>query len=241
MKYFIIFFSCLVTSFRVVGQKAALIKNAGAICDSTQFNYTGVSSVSPSLPTTFRWSRAVIPGIANPAAMGNTNLISEFLDNTTANSVLVKYAITLTSNGCDHTDTLQVIVHPTPRLSSTLTPSAICDSTAFIYTATSLTPGTTFSWLRPAVAGIANISAAGSGNMINEVLVNNTNADITVKYGIRMVANSCIKTDTISVVVHPTPFLVKNNISKKIFNTTVISLQQRVVFKKKEEMELVYL
>lgn len=238
MKYNIIIIFLFVAT-TAVAQKAPRTKSAGALCDSVQFYYTAGSSTHSSIITTYRWSRAAVAGIANPAANANSGIINEYLDNTTPYSILVKYAITLTANGCDHTDTLELTIYPTPHLNSTLTPPAICDSTAFNYTATTLTPGTSFSWTRPAVAGIVNPSATGSGNVISEVLVNNTNADITVKYGIRMVANGCVQTDTIAVVVHPTPFLVKNH-NRKNITDQLPELNKVWAVKRKEELVLVF-
>ena len=62
----------------------------------------------------------------------------------------VRYIYTLTANGCTNpvTFNVDVVVNPMPSLTSTLTPPAICSGTAFSYTPTSGTAGTSFGWTR---------------------------------------------------------------------------------------------
>jgi hypothetical protein len=64
-------------------------------------------------------------------------------------------------------------VNPVPVLTSSTT-LTVCSGTLFNYTPNSGTSGTTFSWMRPVVAGISNPEASGTGN-INETLINTTN------------------------------------------------------------------
>lgn len=90
---------------------------------------------------------------------------------------------------------------PIAVLSSPLTPTAICGSTTFNYTAASLSPNTTFSWTRLAVAGISNISKSGVGATINEVLINTTSAPITVTYQITLTSRGVQNTQNINILV----------------------------------------
>ena len=99
-----------------------------------------------------------------------------------------------------------VTVNPTPVLTSTLTPAAICDNTTFNYTPTSSTTGATFAWTRAVVVGIANLIGSGSGNP-SEVLDNTTALPVNVTYVYTVSANGCTNATTFSVVVtvNPTP------------------------------------
>lgn len=176
--------------------------NAPAICDNTLFSYTPTSLTAG---TTFDWSRNAVTGITNPAATG-TDDPSEILVNTTTDPINVIYTYTLTANGCPNTENVTVVVNPTPVLSSPLTPAAVCDSTLFSYTHASLTVGTTYTWSRAAVAGIANADASGAGD-INETLDNTTPDPINVTYIDTLVANGCMNIQAVTVAVNPTPML----------------------------------
>lgn len=172
------------------------------ICSGTLFSYTPESNIMPAV---FNWTRAAVAGIANPAASGTGNP-NEMLVNTTVNPVSVTYVYTIVANGCSSPSTYNVVVvvNPTPTLTSTLTPQAICSNTLFSYTPTSGTPGTVFNWTRPAVAGISNPPASGTGNP-NEILINTTTAPVSVTYIYTLTANNCSNIQNVIVVVKPTP------------------------------------
>jgi hypothetical protein len=75
-----------------------------------------------------------------------------------------------------------------------------------VYIPLSKVTGATFSWSRAAIPGIANAAASGNGS-ISEVLVNNSDDDITVVYTITITANGCSYTQEVRVIVRPTPML----------------------------------
>jgi hypothetical protein len=166
--------------------------------NNTAFSYTPTSSTAG---TTFSWTRAVVAGISNIAGSG-TGAINETLVNTTANPINVTYVYTLTANGCPNTQNVVVTVRPLPVLSSASTSNA-CTGTAFTYTATSATIGTTFSWTRAVVAGISNAAGSGSSATINETLINTTSSPILVTYTYTLLANTLSNTQTVSVTVNP--------------------------------------
>lgn len=223
MKFYALLFLGALATLPVFAQKAPRTKTVPSLCDSVQFYYTAQTNVVPGFVTTFSWSRAAVTGIANAAATGNSGIINEYLDNTTPDPVLVKYAIAMVeNNGCSHEDSLFITIFPTPHLNSAQV-FTMCDSTLFTYTATTLTSGTTFTWSRPAVAGIQNSAASGPGTFVSEVLSNTTNNDILVKYLFTMTANGCSNTDTVYVTVHPTPFLVYNYQKKRKIDVTGFS------------------
>jgi hypothetical protein len=189
-----------------------------AICSNTLFSYNPTSGTAG---TTFAWSRADVAGISNPTASGTRNP-NETLINTTALPVNVTYVYTLTANGCSNIQNVIVTVNPTPTLTSTLTPPAICSNTVFSYTPTSGTPGTTFAWTRAAVAGISNPAASGTGNP-NETLINTTTAPVNVVYIYTLSANGCSNIQNVVVIVNPTPTLTSTLTPPAICSNTLFS------------------
>ena len=175
---------------------------SSTICDSILYNYYDTSLTTG---TVFTWSRALVAGISNSSASG-TGSPAEYLVNITPDPIVVTYIDTLSANSCSNFQTVTVTVYPKPLLSSTLTPSAICDSTLFSYMPTSLTSGTVFTWSRAVVTGISNASANGSGN-ISETLINSGISPVSVNYIDTLTANGCVNFETVSFIVNPRPVL----------------------------------
>ncbi|WP_188495864.1 DUF7507 domain-containing protein, partial [Flavobacterium palustre] len=124
----------------------------------------------------------------------------------TAGTVQYLVTPTATTGSCaGATFTITVTVNPTPVLTSTLTPEAICSATSFSYSATSSTAGSTFSWTRAAVTGISNIAGSGTNGLINEVLINTTSNPIVVTYVVTSTANSCSNSQNVMVTVNAVP------------------------------------
>ena len=97
-------------------------------------------------------------------------------------------------------------VNPSPILSSSLTPSAICTGTAFVYIATSVTSGATFAWVRDTIAGITEPGRLGTGN-VNDTLTNTTSTPINVTYTYTTTATTCSNIQNVVVTVNPSPAL----------------------------------
>ena len=177
-----------------------------AICSGSAFTYTPNSATSGA---TFFWTRAAVAGISNPAVTGpQTSNPNEILVNTTTSPIDVVYAYTITANGCSNTQNVTVRVNPTPALSSSLTPAAICSNSAFTYTPISATAGATITWTRAGVAGISNgpVSTPQTSNP-NETLVNTTANPVSVVYAFTILANGCSSTQNVTVIVNPAPTL----------------------------------
>ena len=175
-----------------------------AICSGSAFNYTATSS---TVGATFGWSRAAIAGITQAATSGVGATVSEVLTNTTTAPISVIYIYTITASGCVNTNSVAVTVNPTPVLSSTLTPPAICSGATFSYTATSATAGASFAWTRAARAGITEAATSGTGD-VSEVLTNTTASPINVTYIYITTANGCSGPPrNVVVTVNPTPVL----------------------------------
>lgn len=175
-----------------------------AICSGTTFSYTPTSATTGS---TFAWTRAAVAGISQAAGSGSGN-VSEVLTNTTAAAINVTYVYTTTANGCSgSSQNVIVSVKPSPVLSSTLTPAAICSGSTFGYTPASATSGSSFAWTRAAVAGISQAASSGTGS-ISEVLTNTTASSINVTYVYTTTANGCSgPNQNVVVTIKPMPVL----------------------------------
>jgi glycine rich protein/type IX secretion system substrate protein/Big-like domain-containing protein/PKD domain-containing protein len=174
-----------------------------AICNGIVFKYDPTFNTGAG--TTFSWSRATVAGITETASSG-IDSIMETLHNTSTDPVVVTYVDTLTAYGCVNIEKVLETVNPTPKLSSTATPAAVCDSAIFNYTPTSATVGATFGWDRPYVLGIDMLAGSGSDNP-NEQLINTTYVNVNVVYVYTVSAHTCTSVDTVTVTVHPTPTL----------------------------------
>ena len=173
----------------------------GTICDGVTFIFTS-NSQTPSADISYSWSRAATAG--NAAASGTGGVITEVLNNPTTSPITVTYIDTLKAYTCTNLQTVQVIVNPTPVLSSTLTPHSICDSSLFHYLDSSLTTGIdSVRWTRGAVTGINNPAASGADS-INEHLDNTSDNQITVTYVYSLYARGCSHSQFVNVVVNPT-------------------------------------
>jgi gliding motility-associated-like protein len=172
-----------------------------AVCSNTSFLYTATSVTTGVV---YSWTRAMVTGISNAGASGSNGVINEVLINTTPNPVNVTYVFTLTANGCTNIQNVVVSIKPTPVLSSTLTPNAVCSNAPFIYTPTSLTTGFTYTWVRSAQLGISNPASNGN-SIINETLIDTTQNAILVPYSITLTASACVNTQIVNVLVNPLP------------------------------------
>ena len=172
-----------------------------SICDSSLFHYIGTSGTPGA---TITWSRDVVSGIANASSTG-VDSVNEYLDNTSLAPVTVTYIDTISIGGCWNTQAVTVAVNPSARLTSLTNLGAICDSQFVHYGPTANVSGTTFTWSRPAITGIAG-SASGVDS-VNEMLVNNTDTQIVVIYVDTLNVFGCKSTEKVSVTVSPNPKL----------------------------------
>ena len=178
------------------------------ICSGTNFSYTATST-TPN--TKFAWTRSAIAGItqATSNSSDSTGVINETLTNSTASPINVIYNFILNYKGCTRTQNVSVVVNPTPKLSSSLTPPAICSGSSFNYTSTSATANVKYTWIRNTVAGItpSSSSSSDSTGIISEALTNSTASPIIVTYKIFLYANGCNNVDSIKFTINPTPVI----------------------------------
>ncbi len=196
-----------------------------AVCSNAVFTYNPASN-TPG--TSFSWTRAVVPGISNTAAAGVGNP-SEKLINITTGPIQVSYTYALnTPNACLNTQTVTVLINPSPILTTTLNPAAICSGTLFNYIPASATTGVTYSWNRTVQPAISNGPGAGSGPVNpSELLVNATINPVTVAYNYTLTANSCTNTQTVNAIVNPTPAVGNQTITicgNTVFNINPVNI-----------------
>lgn len=204
---------CLGNNFTVtvpINPVATIGTQTVAVCSGNSFSV--IPTPVPS-GTSYTWTT---PGIVPTGAVAGAILqatpvanITQFVTNTTNLPAQAQYTVTPISGACTGSNfAVNVTVNPATALSSSLTPASICSNTTFSYVPTSNTPSTTqFNWSRAAITGINNPSASGA-NSFSEILVNNSNAPITVVYAYTLATSAgCTNTQNVTVVVNPIPIL----------------------------------
>jgi len=188
--------------------------NPATMCPEGTITLTSEKPVIPQVASSnfvFSWYRGTSTTGA-PIAGPTTTKVDHLdlkLDWAAAGSqVYTLRVVNTTQANCEDTVQITVVSHPLPKLSSTLTPPAICSGATFNYTATSATvatPAPTFSWTRAPVVGITEVAGSGTTGVISEKLTNTTAAPITVTYKVTTKANGCENTEDVTVVVKPEP------------------------------------
>ena len=110
--------------------------------------------------------------------------------------------------GCNLADGIEtlVTVNPYSVLTSTLTPSPICNGSLFSYSPISDIGGTSFSWNRASIVGITPVGPTSGTGDPNEILNNTTASPISVRYIYTLTANGCTNPANfnVDVIVNPT-------------------------------------
>ena len=190
-----------------------------ASCSGTSF-----SATAPNVPsgTLYLWGTPQqsggITGGSSQTLVAQPS-ISQTLINIATQTGTAAYVVTpvtpatYTSGCTGKTFILTVAVTPIPTLSSSKTPPPVCSGSTFNYVPASSTPGTVFSWIRSAVAGISNTPSAGNA-LISEVLFNTTTSVIDVVYQLKLTANGCADTtQSITLKVNPAPIVPDQTIT----------------------------
>ncbi len=203
---------------------AATVNNTPAICNNGTTDIILHADVTNS---DFIWTVSNAPAVTwqpAKAPAGGTRLngentsIAQNLEHTATFPTTVTYTITPRGPGATAclgaAITRNVIVYPTPILTSSLTPPAICSNTAFSYTPTSATAGTTFNWNRATVSGITPVGPTSGMNNPNETLINTTANPIVVTYAYTLTADGCTNVQNVTVTVNPAPALATLDATK---------------------------
>jgi hypothetical protein len=160
-----------------------------------------------SANTVFDWEK--ISGLDIGSTTSGTNTIPVFTavnNNSYMRSATYQVTPRIENTACatGTPRTFTIYVNPAARLSSSIYNDELCSGERFEYEATSTSANVQFSWTRPVVAGINNgVANSNQGNVIREVLINNTDASITVPYYISLLFETCTHVDTIYVPVQP--------------------------------------
>jgi gliding motility-associated-like protein len=174
-----------------------------AVCSNNNFNYLPTSNVAQTI---FNWTRPAVGGIANLPSAG-TGAIGERLINNTTGPITVIYQVTLINNGCSNRQNVAVVVNPALSLSNSNFNFTVCSKLPFRFVPQSINPVNQFQWSREAVPGISNAAQTGSG-IIDETLINTTNAPIVVTYRYSLINPSpCSADQLVFVTVRPAPAL----------------------------------
>jgi len=145
----------------------------------------------------------LIPGgswsSSNPAVAA-INATSGRIAGVTAGTATITYTLGTMST------TASVSVNTTPGLTSTLSPTAICDSGFITYVPASTLPGTGFTWLRTTVAGILEPPASGVDTFSSQ-FINTSAFPAIVPIYYTLAVGGCTRTEIVNVTVNPTPTL----------------------------------
>ncbi len=194
-----------------------------AICSGALFSYTATSATAG---TGFSWNRSAIATINSNITGSGVASVNEQLFSTSTAAVTVPYLYILTANGCTNSQSVTVDVNPTPTMNSTLVPTAICSGTIFTYTATSSSPGATFSWTRIFPAALSSGGAASATtSSIAQTIANSTTAPAIASYAFTVAASGCTNPQayTVTVSVNPIPVLSSTTTPPNICSGTAFS------------------
>ncbi len=155
--------------------------------------------------TTYNWS--VIQTNANGATNGSGSSITQTLTNNNSIQGEVLYNINSILNSCPGNSTTALVkVNPRPTVTSNSINQSICSNENTNIILSSNLSATTFSWL----VTQNNVTGAlsGSGNNINQTLVNNNLIPGLATYNVTPVDSGCIGLPlSIPVIVKPIPQL----------------------------------
>lgn len=198
------------------------------ICSDASVNYSLSANIANTVAggnnltagTTYSWSAAANSNVSGESTSTQTGAtITDVLNNITNSNQVVVYTVTPTSlDGCvGNPFSVSVTVQPEPKGYNDATPFT-CSDVALAYNlntnvaniglgGNNLIAGTTYSWVAAASATVSGESTTPqTGNIINDVLNNVTNANQVVVYTVTPTNNGCVGDPfTVSVTVRPEP------------------------------------
>ncbi|MEK7199641.1 MAG: PKD-like domain-containing protein, partial [Bacteroidota bacterium] len=203
------------------------------ICSNQSLNFTPVSTISGS---TYSWTSSVTSGsLTGNTTSGTGNIIDSLVNlSSTGDAVVIytitPYSFTPTNNTCTGTPfTFTVTAKPKPAVTITNNATAICTgSNTNIQFSSSLT-GSVYTWSSSVISGTASgnssVAVASTTNQINDVLINSSTANATVRYHITAFSPSgCSKTDSTDVVIYALPTMANAGPDQALCNATTAML-----------------
>jgi membrane carboxypeptidase/penicillin-binding protein PbpC len=186
--------------------------------DSLSIHFTGTANI-------FEWVKVTGDNIGNLPAKGNGDIFVAAVVNTLPRSLEATYKVVAKYSDvygeCEGEDSYFTIrVTPTLTLNSRAHVGEHCSDELFTYTATSLVPTITYSWVRlPDSAINGGATTSGSTATISEVLINSSDSIVRVFYEFTLQLDGCTALSTVSVDVMPGIEILAEDINKVCFAT----------------------
>lgn len=160
------------------------------VCSGTPLNFTA-SSASSGVSYSWTGPNSFTSTSATPSISGSSSVHDG------------NYIVTATLNGCIRKDTVAVSIKLTPQKPTAGSNSPICAGQQLDLTASSATPNVTYSWTGP------NSFSSTTQNPS----ITNTTTGTSGNYTVTAELNGCSSSETIAVVVKPSPspVTVSNN------------------------------
>lgn len=206
--------SAMVTLFPPV---SAHIQGSVSICQGEQQPFIVMKGSNGSAPYTFTFN---INGSSNQSitTKGMASVDSVQVSTNSTGSFIYNLVSVSDYKGCilNHldTDSAKAVVNILikPFLTSSKSES-VCNNSIFNYKATCYPEATLMSWSRDSVSGIKNSPQKDTlTDIIEEQLINITSQPVLVNYKFRLSnSENCIVTETLKVLVYPTPAIEKES------------------------------
>ncbi len=205
-----------------------ITNNATEICSGESVDIDLTSPTANAQINLLNVSYGAVTGGSAVGPYTTGDNISEALTNTTNDPITVTYEFEIvTTDGCPVAPSSQfasVIVNPQPTMGITNVAAAICSGES---TDITLNSPTTSGVIRldavTGTAGVTGFTSSGvtfaDGAVINDVLVNNTTAPITITYEFSVSVSGCadgVAAFTTTVTVNPNPSLTITNNATEI-------------------------
>lgn len=185
-----------------------------SVCSNEPLNYALESSSSVN----YSWARTLGSSVSslNPNSGTSAIVNHSFVNNSNSQKwVEYSFVLTTTSGGCQATETLGMWVQPNISLGSST--GTICSGNAVEYfpsVANNLNDVTVY-WTRNALpSGLTSTGASQGQGVINQTLINTTNAPLSVNYTLLGNHNGCSSNTpnaSYSITVNPTPVISLSN------------------------------
>ncbi|HTX88625.1 MAG TPA: PKD-like domain-containing protein [Bacteroidales bacterium] len=168
---------------------------------------TGITLQSLIPGAIFTWTATGSSGSVSGFADGSGSSIIQTLVNTGFVTQTVTYHVTATAGGCTGNPVdYPVTVLPVPDVYFLPSSQSICTGQITGITILSQVTGATFTWTATCISPGISGYGPGSGNMIQQTLINTGFADGTVSYHATAAAGGCTgNPQTVDVIVKPAP------------------------------------
>lgn len=201
-------------------QVLSIVPSSPATCSGGNVVINLVGNVSG---IAFTWTASAVGNVTG-FSNGSGSTISQTLVNNDNVTRQVVYSVMMSLNGCTAgPSNFNVTVYPQAAVTTVPTTATICSGSAFNLALTSNVAGATYTWTANSTVGVSGFSG-GSGNSINQTIINSTNAPASVTYTVTPSANGCPGTPRdYTVTVNPIPDLTLSLANQTICSGTAIT------------------